>query len=372
MVQLSPRDRALLHLFGLPRERLQDSPSEAATQEGISEVLGIPRTHISRLLRPLVMEGYIEEDKERVVGKDRRLKVYFLTARGLSRCEELIDDLSTSTFDIVDNKGRRSVRVSDMLRDRRDIPVLKILDAVGWELNLISAPGRSIRSNVPLELPAFIDREEELRISSEFLRSKSTVLVVFANYGFGSSTVLKKLAMEQTKVPLLWHDLQKGRTAEDILGSVREFARARECENEGLSGLREKEVLLCFDNYYDVSEEVVDLFFDLMKSLSGGKAKMVVAIREETPFYNRFFQKSDVTKGQVTEIHLHRFDEDSARRFMGEDLEDDAFQLIYRLTSGQPLALRLAKEGDDRSLRSLLPNEEVRFLMYLRTKKRKQ
>jgi len=372
MAQLSPRDRALLHLFELPRERLQDSSSEAATQEGISAALGIPRTHITRLLRPLVMEGYIEEDKERVVGKDRRLKVYFLTARGLSRCEELIDDMSTSTFEVVDNKGRRSMRVSDMLRDRRDIPILKILDSVGRELNLISAPGRPIRSNVPLELPAFIDRNEELRISSEFLRSKSIVLVVFANYGYGSSTFLKKIALDQTKAPLLWHDLQKGKTAEDILGGVREFARERECENDGLSGLREKEVLLCFDNYHDVSEEVVDLFFDLMKSLSGGKGKMAVAIREETPFYNRFFQRSDVTKGQVTEIHLRRLDEDSARKFTDEDLEDDAFHLIYRLTRGQPLALRLVMEGDDKSLRDLLPNEEVRFLMYLRTKKKRK
>jgi len=371
MAQLSPRDRALLHLFELPRDRLQDS-CEEATQEGISAALGIPRTHITRIMRPLVMEGYVEEDKERVVGKDRRLKVYFLTSRGLSRCEELLDDASTSTIDVVDNKGRRSMKVSDMLKNRRDVTVLTILDAVGRELNLIGAPGRPIRSNVPLELPVLIDREEELDISSEFLKSKSTVLVVFANYGYGSSTLLRKIALDQTKAPLLWHDLQKGKAAEDILRSVREFVREGGSEGDDLSGLREREALLCFDNYYDVTEEVVDLFFDLMKSLAGGKGKMAVAIREETPFYNRFFQRSDVTRGQVTEIHLHRFDEDSAKKYVGEDLEDDAFHLIYRLTRGQPLALRFVLEGDERSLRTLLPNEEVRFLMYLRTKKMRQ
>jgi hypothetical protein len=314
----------------------------------------------------------MEEDKERILGKERRLKVYFLTAKGLSRCEELIDNLSTSTLEVVDNKGRRSVRVSDMVRNRRDIPVLRVLDAVGKELNLISAPGRPIRSNVPLEIPALIDREEELRISSEFLKSKSTVLVVFANYGYGSSTFLKKMALDQTKAPLLWHDLQKGKAAEDILRSLIEFIRERGCEGDDLSELRDKEVLLCFDNYHDVSEEVVDLFFDLMKSLADGKGKMAVTIRDETPFYNRFFQRSDVTKGQVTEIHLHRFDEGSAKTFVGEDLEDDAFHLIYRLTRGQPLALRLVLEGDDKSLRALLPNEEVRFLMYLRTKRKRK
>jgi DNA-binding MarR family transcriptional regulator len=370
MAQLPPRDRALLHLFDLPRERLQDSPSEAATQEGISDSLDIPRTHVTRILRPLIAEGFIEEEKERVVGKDRRLKVYSLTSRGLSRCEELIEDSSNLTLVIVDNNGRTSTRVSELLRGRRGIPVLKVLEAVGKELHLIGAPGRQIRSNVPLNVPTFIDRDEELKISSDFLGSKSTALVVFANYGYGSSTFLKKVAMDSTKLPLLWHDLQEGNRLDDILGSVRAFAEEHDCKTGDISELKEKEVFLCFDNYHEVSEDVVDFFFDMMRSLSGGKGKMAVAMRGETPSYSRFFQRSQVTKGQVVEIQLHRFDESSARTFMGEDLEDDPFHLIYRLTRGQPLALQLVKEGDEKSLRTLLPNEEVRFLMYLRTKKK--
>ncbi len=351
---------------------MQDSTSEDATQEGISGALGIPRTHITRILRPLVIEGLIEEDKERVAGKERRLKVYFLTPKGFSRCEELVDDASTSIIEIVDNRGRKAVKVSDLLKDRRGIPVLKIIEAAGGSLNLISTPGRPILSNVPLDMPVLIDREEELKRSSEFLTSKSTVLTVFANYGYGSSTFLRKVAMGQTRVPLLWHDLEKGKAAEEILRGVKEFVRELGFENGDISELKQNDTLLCFDNYHDVSEEVVDLFFDLMKSLAGGKTRMALAMREETPFYNRFFQRSDVTKGHVIEIHLHRLDEPSARRFMGEELEDDAFHLIYRLTRGQPLALKLVLEGDDKRLRTLLPNEEVRFLMYLRTKKRRQ
>jgi len=223
-----------------------------------------------------------------------------------------------------------------------------------------------------LKVPIFIDRDEELTISSNFLVSKSTALVVFANYGYGSSTFLKKVAMDSTKLPLLWHDLQEGDKLDDILGSVRAFAGDHDCGTGDISELKEKEVFLCFDNYYDVSEDVVDFFFDMMRSLAGGKGKMAVAMREETPSYSRFFQRSQVTRGHVVEIHLHRFDEYSAKAFMGENLEDDAFHLIYRLTRGQPLALQMVKEGDEKSLRTLLPNEEVRFLMYLRTKKKGQ
>ena len=369
MVQLSPKDRVLLHLFDLPRE-VRHSVPEEATQEGIATALGIPRTHITRLLRPLVQEGLIEEEKERVLGKERRLKVYSLSPKGLSRAESIVREASSSSVEVIDAEGQRVRKVEELLESRLDLPVLKIIDSIGKSLHLVAEPGRYVNSNAPLEMPPFFDREEELRISSEFLGSKASALVVFANYGYGSSTFLKKFALEQSRSPLFWHDLQRGKALGDVRSRIADFCRAQGCEDGDMLGLRERDVLLCFDNYHDVSEDVVDLFFELMNALQGGRGKMAVAIREETPFYNRFFQKSDVGQGRVAEIHLRRFDHEAARRFMGEDLEEEAFQLIYRLTRGQPLALELVRKGDEKGLQTLLPNEEVRFLMYLRTKKR--
>jgi hypothetical protein len=40
------------------------------------------------------------------------------------------------------------------------------------------------------------------------------------------------------------------------------------------------------------------------------------------------------------------------------------------LTRGQPLALDLVKRGDAEGLKAIRLSEEVRFLMYLRTRKK--
>ncbi len=372
MVQLSSKDKTLVHLFEQRRECLQDSPAETITQDGISSALGVPRTHITRLLRPLIEEGLIEEEKKRVAGKERRMKVYVLTPSGLARSKDLVERLSSQKLEVVENRGKRFVLASDLIKERPDIPMLVVFESIGKELNLISAPGRVIQTNTPLELPSFQGRKGELRAARSFLASASTALVVFANFGYGSSTFLKKVALDLTDIPLLWHDLGRGRDLEEVQAKLGSFAKSAGCERGEISELREKDVLLCFDNYHDVSEQVVDAFFDFMKALKGGKAKMAVAMREETPSYNRFFQKADVEKGHVAEIHLPRFDEESARELIGQDIDDEAFQLIYRLTRGQPLALELVRRGDEKGLKALRPNEEVRFLMYLRSSRKKQ
>jgi hypothetical protein len=55
---------------------------------------------------------------------------------------------------------------------------------------------------------------------------------------------------------------------------------------------------------------------------------------------------------------------------LGEDIDDEAFQLIYMLTRGQPLALAAVRDGDEVTLRRIRLSEEVRFLMYLRTRRK--
>lgn len=139
---------------------------------------------------------------------------------------------------------------------------------------------------------------------------------------------------------------------------------------EGFPDLREKSALLCFDNYYYPEDEVVDALIDLKSELGGGETKMCIAMRGDCPSYARFYQRSEVDEGSVVEIRLERLDKESARRMLDMELEDEAMQLIYLLTGGWPLALELLKHGQEERLKELFPNEEVRFLMYLRSRKK--
>jgi hypothetical protein len=166
---------------------------------------------------------------------------------------------------------------------------------------------------------------------------------------------------------LFWFDLEVDGSAQSVRNSLERFAKILDCSD--WSGLVDREALLCFDNYHSAEEPLVDLLIELVKDLRTGKTKIAVAMRGETPSYNRFYQRHDVKDGTAVEIPLSRFEEVTVKKMLGTEMDDEAFQLIHMLTRGQPLALALLKAGDTEGLKRLHLGEEVRFLMYLRDRK---
>jgi len=369
MAQLSPKDRALLHLLDSRGHLLKDKPVDPQTQEGIAEALGVNRTHVTRVLKPLLDAGLVESNKGHVPGKERKLTYYMLTENGLARTGEILDGLKDQEVTVFENGQTFRTDVRALLKERPELPLLTIADAAGGELRIAGFKSRTIDSNVPLEVNEFYGRDEQLVQAKGFATSKSRLLAIFANYGYGSSTFMKKAAMELSDRPLFWHDLEKEGRPEEARSRLRGFSIAQG-GNGDISSLMQKEVLLCFDNYHSVSEGLVDLLIDLLSELKGGQAKMMLALREDTPSYDRFYRRDDMASGLVEEVHMSRFDETASRLMIGDDIDDEAFQMIYMLTRGQPLALALTKDGDADRLRKIRLSEEVRFLMYLRTRKK--
>ncbi|MGD1060515.1 MAG: hypothetical protein ABR879_03570 [Methanomassiliicoccales archaeon] len=361
---LTTKDRAMIHLYGLRGEQIRDRPSDASTQEGIASALGLNRTHVTRTLLPLVHAGLVEQEKGRISGKERRLIYYRLTASGLEQAAGIIKDLGAETLEIVDDRGRRRITFKELIAQRPDLPLLSMIDAIGGKMRLPPST-RVIVSNASLDVGVFIDRDEPLEAASRFMDSSSTVLAIFANHGYGSSTFMRKVAMSFWDGHLLWHDLEKDPSAECLRNALSTFAIKLGLESEQ-PRINEFRALLCFDNYHAVDQEVVDVLYDLNRALKGGKARLAVAIRGETPSYNRFYLKQDVTDGTVVEVTFHRFAEADSRRLLGLDFDDETFQQIYLMTRGQPLALALLREGDETGLRKIRTSEEARFMMYLR------
>jgi len=368
MLQLPPRDRALLHLYDA-RAHLSQDPSPALTQQGISSSLDVNRTHITRVLKPLVDSGMVEAMKGRLEGGERKLTYYVLTPLGLARAREIIDSLANEELEVVEGGRRVKKSLAQVMREHPHLRALQLVDSVGGVLRPQGLGTRLIDSNVEVRGGTFYGREEQLAAANEFLSSDAAVLAVYANHGYGSSTFLRKLALDLFTGPVLWHDLSPDGSPETLRCHIDSFLA-----NQGLDGgierLRDEAVLICLDNYRDVSEELVDMLVDLLPRLKGGRAKMAVAMREETPSYDRFYLRPDVLGGGVVEVHLHRFDEATAKRMLGGDIDDEAFQLIYMLTRGQPLALAAVRDGDEVTLRRIRLSEEVRFLMYLRTRRK--
>lgn len=366
MPRLSSSYRALLYLYDRRRESTAEYAGEGVTQLGISEGLGIPRSHITRVVRPLVENGLIVEEKRHVVDRDRKLNVYSLTSKGMTRVKELVDEASDLEV-TVRERGRTEPKVVSELITIPNIGLLDLIDSAREGTTLDLGGGRFIMCDGELCASPILDRGEELIIAEKFLEAKASTLVILSNRGYGSSSLMKKIALEVTDKPLLWHDLSYDGSRDLIERQVDSFMKT--ISDGGLEGLNDVEAILCFDNYHLIPEDGVDALIDLMSGLTGGYTKLIVAMRRENPSYNRFYQKEDVDEGRVVELYLGRLEYECVEEMFGSDMDPEALKLIYMMTRGQPLALDLLKRGDDEGLRSMYPNEEVRFMMYLRTKK---
>jgi len=127
--------------------------------------------------------------------------------------------------------------------------------------------------------------------------------------------------------------------------------------------------LLVFDNYGDVSEDIVDLFRHLAQIAVKSGAKVLVLAQESTPSYCRFYDRRAVEGGHVQEIRLRGLTVEESREMLGNpNIAEEAMRRIYLLTKGCPLYLRLIREGDVKTLkaRSRFTTAEVNLLMFSR------
>jgi DNA-binding MarR family transcriptional regulator len=74
--------RILAHLARVGPLGSDEVASPESTQQGIARALSVTQGAVSKILGPLVAAEVIRRERRHVRGKDRRVKVYFLTVRG--------------------------------------------------------------------------------------------------------------------------------------------------------------------------------------------------------------------------------------------------------------------------------------------------
>lgn len=368
MIQIPLGLKTIFFLYDCRREFEKELPSDLLTQEGIAQALGIPRSHVTRIVRPLISDGLVKEEKRHVRGRDRILKVYSLTPSGFEKVDANLKELMDSGLRVISGGDEFLTTVSRIMEMHERPGTLEIVSTLmdGGVLQLDKE--RVVISNAELDMEDFYERDEELSNAEEFLKEDALAMVIISNRGYGSSALMKKAALQMTERPLLWYDLSKDGSEEAIVSTMNAFEAAIGCSC--IEELKERDALICFDNYHLLPERGVDCMIDMLERLRDGKVKIMVAMRGETPSYNRFYQKNDVDRGRVVEVRLGRLSPYCLESMFGSDMDEEALKLIYMLTRGQPLALNLLRKGDGVGLRELFPNEEVRFMMYLRTRKR--
>lgn len=370
--QLSVNDRVLLHLSRFATDiPPKEFPPETA-QAGIASAVGISRTHVPRAVKSLVKEGTVSELTARVRGHERRMNVYTLSPEGLQKADQLWKEALASVFQVLADGRTATMKGSDIEtavgKKRAIAAISQMRDGVVEIDKRRRAPVKDLKGAPSQE--GFCGRDPELREMDDFMESHARILVVLGNRGYGTTTLVRRFVEEQEDLDILWIKLDKDITAEQLQKRLRDFGATVNKDAGTLEDVLDlRTVLVVFDDYYAVSEEIVEFFGFIIDLV--GEAKVIVTARQETPAYNWFYHKKEVDSGVVRELKIKGLDEESARELLGNDkIEKDALRRIMMITRGQPMALKMLRDGDERGLRenSVFTPEEIKYLLFLRTK----
>jgi hypothetical protein len=301
------------------------------------------------------------------------MSVYAVTPEGFRKADEVWNGIRSSPMSVM--RGRELVQMEgvaleEMLGRKQAIGlVAQMKDGV---VELLEGrrrtPVRDLLRAPPID--RFYGREQELRALDAFLESEGAICVVLGNHGYGTTTLVRRFVQEHDEADVLWVHLREHISAEEIVSVIVSFAKRIRPEVHDLgSALAVQDIIVVFDGYHGVSEEVVEFFAELVSH--PGEAKAIITAREDTPAYNWFYQKKHLEVGTVTEIRVRGLDEASARRLLDSaQIEEDAFRRVYLMTRGQPLLLKMLRDGDADGVRknSVYTAEEILYLLFLRNK----
>ncbi|MGM0404578.1 MAG: hypothetical protein ACQEQM_00355 [Thermoplasmatota archaeon] len=378
-LSLNYKDKVLLFLrdhIGLDEET--DLP-EDVTQKGISENIGMSRTHASRLLKELREKGFLNEDLCSVEGHERKLKTYRLTSKGFKKSEKLYEDFMEKKVPIVYKEGKKSMKISNVL-DRYEknptlLEMIRILENEELPLNIYDTEETITFLEDAPDFEEMINRKRELEELERWFESDIPVAVILGRRGYGCSTLARSF-IEGKNRHVLWIKVAKKpleRIKKQIVFFLKELG-AEENKNI-IKKLCRKNVLVVLDDYYEVDDDLVD-FLDEYIKISGRdvKSKLLVTSRKGIPVYERFYKIQDVNNDDVREIDISPLDKYDAQELLGTHLKKEALDRLMLMTKGSPLLLKLLKVEDRKKLHEVSPlsKEQISLLIFLKSEELKQ
>lgn len=395
---VSSENKILLHLKRYVKVEPAKKVPKEIIQVGIANTLGSPRGSVSRALGNLIAKGFVEEKLCRVEASKRRMNAYFLTWEGRSQVEELEEKLAVELIEMRSPDGSvNEVTIAEAVELSNDMvtisELLRIVELNGFYDPAVHKPGDitaqgaaggagakaeydSVIRISPTErvkkealqfmkippVRSFFGRKNELGLLSEHLKDHP-VLIVKGMAGIGKTTLVAKLMLGQDPArKVFWFRFQEWDTSKGILQAVAEFFAANgrssllnELTGQGteldmfrLSRILVQEfhsikAIMVFDDFHRSSESVKQLFTALIEQLDPASTVHILFItRAHVPIYD---QRDVSIKNLVMELELPGLDKDSAREMLGDaEISASAFEKLYNLTRGHPLALELVKQ----------------------------
>ncbi len=403
---LTINERILLHLLGNSKFKDRREAPFSVTQKGIAKAVNIRWNHVPRAMAKLKKMGYVFEVTSHIEAKTRKQKVYFLTDEGSLSAKNQREKISNWEVFLKDQSGQiiklKLSEVNSALKT--NFSSLKLYLCLS-EDNIIEAkdlllgakeeaPKKGLKTfyvsgeiSWPEEL---IGRESELKNLKDWIDSdEHRTIVIYGSIGIGKSSLMAEvLQIYKDKKDIFWYQMPENDSQKNLLIqfskflselgradlssylSAHETIELDKVMNIIEKALMNKEVIVAFDNYFKVSEEIVD-FFSALSDLAAKNEgiKIMITARETTPFYCRFYDKRDVHEKKIVELTVKGLDVEGCRRLLGTpDIDDDALRKIFLMTRGHPLTINLIKRGDVNNLKRIkgFSRQEASLLLYLK------
>ncbi len=374
-LQLKYRDKVLLFLMGYSDIDLCNQVPEDITQKGISEFLGMSRTHTSRVLKRLKNDGLLKEELANVKGHERKLRSYTLTSKGIENTIKLFEEIKDIKIEVITDGEKFHMRIEHILDSHEDnLDLLKLIEAIEGNdlpLRLGDVEERiQMICNAP-EPEELVGRDNELNNIEDWFQSDVPIAVLLSRKGYGTSALAWKF-IENIPVDILWLKIEN-RKSEEIKEKIKNFLSRLDIDTSDLVGeLCNNRVLVVFDDYQNVDDGIVDFLDEYIDRCDNEtKCKLLITSRKGIPVYERFYKIMDVENKIVKEIELSSLDRDDAQKLLDSNLKKDALDRVMLMTKGSPLLLKLLKEEERDKLHevSTLSKEQVSMLMFLKTQK---
>jgi hypothetical protein len=350
--------------------------------------------------------GFTLEEMSHIEGKTRRQKAYFLTDDGMLHARNLREKILTWKVHLKRTDGQIiSCKLSEInSKLKTNLSPLKIYMNISEEGKILE---EDLISGMPKEkkdtaakifhakgeifwIDDLIGRDAELNKIQDWINSASIgTVVIYGSVGIGKSVLLAETVKRlRDKKNIFWYEMSEADSQYEIIDSFSEFLKKQKDrtlsnyleEHEKLElaevlrildkGLADSDTLLTFDNYFQVSEDVADFFAGLCGLASKYRnIKLLIGARDTTPFYCRFYDKSEIKRKKIAELTLKGLDEEGIKHLLDAPyIEKDALRKIHLMTRGHPLTIELIKKGDVNSLKRIkgFSRQEASLLLYLK------
>jgi tetratricopeptide (TPR) repeat protein/DNA-binding PadR family transcriptional regulator len=389
-------ERIILHLSQFTNYRGKRVVPSQITQEGMAEVIGVKRPHVSVELGRLMEKGLVEEFKAHAGGRKKK-KAYALTSKGLQKYNEILVNLKEKKISVhlEDTSMKMNGKeASDYLSSKMGLPYVIAVEIVMENDEITQKTidekketGRKVFYSSPIpKVSKLLGREAEMERIHRWYRGKARMLSVVGTAGIGKTALIASF-VSTLKSPVFWHRIGEWEGFMAVLSDLSDFLSkngrlslknylASPNPDLGIVGriirnIDEKQTWV-FDDYQKASEPVKELLNMIFDSIKDTPIKIIVISRSIPDFYSR---KDVILKKQVYELFLSGLSMDSARELLiskASYMGEENFREIYEFTGGHPLALELiafsgmnkysAKAYITEEIYNKLSNEERKML----------